>query len=213
MVAIANAEARIGERVYVFKQGTRSRRGLIGVGEIVGLPQRVSTPTDPEARLRANIRFQKLVDPTVGFLLTLASINDFVPQSLINAQGSGVRVPDDVVLELERRLAPVLLEGLASAVSGNEWYDVPYDPAGVADERERAMRAICIRRGQPSFRAGLMTAYSHRCAITDCEIDDVLEAAHISPYSGRSSDRVCNGAATSRGRSHAFRLRADCFRP
>jgi putative restriction endonuclease len=38
-----------------------------------------------------------------------------------------------------------------------------------------------------------MTAYSGRCAITDCEIDDVLEAAHISPYSGRSSDQVCNG--------------------
>jgi putative restriction endonuclease len=38
-----------------------------------------------------------------------------------------------------------------------------------------------------------MTVYSGRCAITDCEIDDVLEAAHISPYSGRSSDQVCNG--------------------
>lgn len=74
-----------------------------------------------------------------------------MPQSLINAQGSGVRVPDDVVVELERRLAPVLLEESASAVSGKEWYYVPYDPAGVADERERATRAICIRRGQPSF--------------------------------------------------------------
>ena len=32
---IATGGAQIGERVYVFKQGTRSPRGVIGVGEIV----------------------------------------------------------------------------------------------------------------------------------------------------------------------------------
>lgn len=58
---IANGNAHIGERVYVFKQGTRSPRGVIGVGEIVGRPERRSTPTDPEMHLRANIRFQKLL--------------------------------------------------------------------------------------------------------------------------------------------------------
>jgi hypothetical protein len=65
---IANGDAQIGERVYVFKQGTRSPRGVFGVGEIVGRPERRSTLTDPKMRLRANIRFRKLVDPTVGFL-------------------------------------------------------------------------------------------------------------------------------------------------
>jgi hypothetical protein len=61
--------------------------------------------------LRANILFQKLVDPTDGFLLPLAEVDDFVPQSLIAAQRSGTRVTDDVAAELERRLAPVLLAG------------------------------------------------------------------------------------------------------
>jgi hypothetical protein len=186
---IANRDARIGERVYVFKQGTRSPRGVIGVGEIVGRPEMISEPSEP-VRLRAKIRFQKLVDPTTGFLLPLAAVDDFVPQRLIATQRSGVRVPDDVATELERRLAPVLLAG---TVNSKEADNSAYDPASVADERERAKRAICIRRGQPAFRAALLAAYGGRCAITDCAVEDVLEAAHISPYSGPSSDHVCNG--------------------
>ena len=189
---IANRDARIGERVYVFKQGTRSPRGVFGVGEIVGRPKRVGTPTDPDVRLRANIRFQKLVDPTAGFLLPLATVDDFVPQRLIDAPRSGVRIPDDVAVELERRLVSVLLAGTL-AVNSKEADNPAYDPASVADDRERAMRGICIRRGQPAFRAALLAAYGGRCAITDCGIEDVLEAAHISPYSGPSSDHVCNG--------------------
>jgi hypothetical protein len=38
-----------------------------------------------------------------------------------------------------------------------------------------------------------LAAYGGRCTLTDCDIEDVLEAAHISPYSGPSSDHVCNG--------------------
>lgn len=39
----------------------RSPREVIGVDEIVGRPEWLSTPTDPEMHLRVNIRFQKLV--------------------------------------------------------------------------------------------------------------------------------------------------------
>ncbi|HMF61028.1 MAG TPA: HNH endonuclease signature motif containing protein, partial [Vicinamibacterales bacterium] len=131
-------------------------------------------------------------DPAGGFLLPLAAVEDFVPESLINAQSSGTRVPDNVAAELERRLAPVLLAG-ARTVTGKDADDPDYDPASAADERERAMRAICIRRGQPALRAALLAAYGGRCIVTDCDIEDVLEAAHISPYSGPSSDHVCNG--------------------
>ena len=138
---IANSNARIGERVYVFKQGTRSPRGVIGVGEIVGRPEMVGAPSEPEIRLRAKIRFQKLVDPTAGFLLGLAAVDDFVPQSLIDAPRSGVRVPEDVAAELERRLAPGLLAGTL-AVDSKQADNPAYDPASVADERERAMRHL-----------------------------------------------------------------------
>lgn len=115
-----------------------------------------------------------------------------MPQSLIRAQSSGTRVSDDVAAELERRLAPVLLAG-TPALNSNEADNPAYDPASAADERERAKRAICIRRGQPAFRAALLAAYGGRCAVTGCDVEAVLEAAHISPYSGPSSDHVCNG--------------------
>ena len=184
---IANGAARVGERVYVFKQGARSPRGVIGVGEIVGRPERRATPTDPAEHLRVNVRFQKLVDPTAGFLLPLAEVDGFVPPRLITAQSSGTRVPDDVAEELERRLAPVLLAG-SPAIGGGD-ADVPaYDPTSAVNERERAVRAIRIRRGQPAFRAALLAAYGGRCAV-----EDVLEAAHISPYNGPSSNDVTNG--------------------
>ena len=189
---IANNGARVGERVYVFKQGTKSPRGVIGVGEIVRSPEMRSTPTDPELHRRAEIRFQRLVDPTADFLLPLASVEEFVPRHLINAQSSGTLVPDDVAAELEHRLIAVLLDGNLT-INSKEADNPAYDPASVADERERAMRAICIRRGQPAFRAALLVAYGGRCAITDCDVEDVLEAAHISPYRGLSSNHASNG--------------------
>ena len=43
--------------------------------------------SDAEMHLRANIRFQKLVDPIASFLLPLAEVDDFVPQSLIARRG------------------------------------------------------------------------------------------------------------------------------
>jgi hypothetical protein len=124
---IANSGAQIGDRVYVFKQGTQSPRGVIGVGEIVGLPQRRSTLTDPKMRLRANIRFQNLVDPTGGFLLPLAEVEDFVPRNLIDAKRSGTLVRADVAAELERRLAPVLLVG-TSPINSKQADNPTYDP-------------------------------------------------------------------------------------
>jgi putative restriction endonuclease len=188
----SHQQARVGDRVYVFKQGTASPRGLIGVGEIVTAPDFRGTPTDPEPRWRADIGFQKLVDPTQEFLLSLFAIEDVVPASLVAAAASGFSVPDDVALELERRLAPVLLAGQPAPDSGQA-DDPAFDPASALDERERALRAICMRRGQPAFRAALLNAYDGRCAITGCDVSDVLEAAHISPYGGPSTDRVSNG--------------------
>lgn len=87
---------------------------------------------------------------------------------------------------------PVLLAG-QPALDSAQADDPAFDPASALDERERALRAISIRRGQPTFRADLLNAYDGRCAITGCDVSDVLEAAHISPYGGPSTNRVANG--------------------
>lgn len=68
-----------------------------------------------------------------------------------------------------------------------------FDPTGVADARHKTMAAIVRRRGQPRFRAELLVAYEGRCAISACDIAEVLEAAHIHPYRGDETNHVTNG--------------------
>ncbi len=67
------------------------------------------------------------------------------------------------------------------------------DPAGAAGDPSRVMRQIVERRGQQAFRDELLRAYGGRCAITGCEVVDVLEAAHITPFSELGPDDVTNG--------------------
>ena len=61
------------------------------------------------------------------------------------------------------------------------------------DRRERAMREIALRRGQPAFRSALLHAYKKTCAVTGFNTERVLEAAHISPYLGLHTNSVTNG--------------------
>lgn len=68
-----------------------------------------------------------------------------------------------------------------------------FDPANIDDARKKVMRAIAVRRGQRAFREALLQAYDYRCAITNCSIIDLLEAAHIHPYRGEDTNRVDNG--------------------
>lgn len=61
--------------------------------------------------------------------------------------------------------------------------------------REKVMRAVITRRGQSKFRQQLLAAYGHRCAMTRCAVEDLLEAAHILPHAlvGDSGHQVNNG--------------------
>lgn len=68
-----------------------------------------------------------------------------------------------------------------------------FDPNSIEDARERTQAAIVRRRGQPAFRRKLLQAYGNRCAITDCDVTETLEAAHIVPYHGEKTNHVTNG--------------------
>ena len=59
----------------------------------------------------------------------------------------------------------------------------------------RVQRSIIQRRGQPSFRRGLLTAYGYRCQVTQYAGESALEAAHIYPYSegGEHTNDLRNG--------------------
>jgi hypothetical protein len=68
-----------------------------------------------------------------------------------------------------------------------------YDPPGDTDARDKMMRSIAVRRGQPSFRRKLLEAYGGACAVTGSRTVEVLEAAHIIAYNGPSTNQVQNG--------------------
>ena len=68
-----------------------------------------------------------------------------------------------------------------------------FDPKNVVDARTTVLASIVRRKGQSKFRSTLLRAYNQRCAVTGCEIEALLEAAHIVPYRGADTNVVNNG--------------------
>lgn len=66
-------------------------------------------------------------------------------------------------------------------------------PETVEDQRDRVLASVVQRQGQREFRRALLEAYGEKCAITDCAVVDVLEAAHIYRYMGRETNVASNG--------------------
>jgi putative restriction endonuclease len=104
----------------------------------------------------------------------------------------GLAVVDDAVEDyfILRGLLP---DGSISGGGANEEQAPSVDPASVEDGRRRIQASIVERQGQGRFRADLIDAYGGRCAITECDVVDVLEAAYIVPYRGRQTNSVSNG--------------------
>lgn len=67
------------------------------------------------------------------------------------------------------------------------------DPSDVQDGRRRVQQEVAVRRGQAQFRRQLLVAYNKRCAITNCDASQALEAAHILPYRNDDHNEVQNG--------------------
>lgn len=66
-------------------------------------------------------------------------------------------------------------------------------PETVEDQRDLVLASVVQRQGQQEFRRALLQAYGNRCAITGCNVIDVLEAAHIYRYMGRETNIASNG--------------------
>jgi predicted restriction endonuclease len=81
--------------------------------------------------------------------------------------------------EQERQLALIAEGGL--------------EPALLAKAEESVMRQIRLRRGQRAFRANLLSAYAATCAMSQCDAEPALEAAHIIPYREAANNHVSNG--------------------
>jgi hypothetical protein len=106
---------------------------------------------------------------------------DRIVKKLVSGNGSPSVAPDGP--------AATDLSKAASQVDETGYFS----PRSLKDEREKKLREIVERRGQPDFRNKLITAYSGRCAVTGCDAVAALEAAHIVPYTGPKSNHVTNG--------------------
>lgn len=85
------------------------------------------------------------------------------------------------------------IEVLTSVYEKSDIAEGVFDPKSIVDGRERAIASIVRRRGQPEFRRKLLELYGGRCAISDCDVTEALEAAHIVPYLGPSTNHPSNG--------------------
>lgn len=68
-----------------------------------------------------------------------------------------------------------------------------FDINNIHDDRQRIAVEIHARRGQKKFRKKLLDTYKRKCAITKCEIVEMLEAAHIYNFKGTDTDKIPNG--------------------
>lgn len=62
-----------------------------------------------------------------------------------------------------------------------------------SDQAPHTSVQIRERPGQAAFRRKLKGAYNHACCITDCNVSEVLEGAHIDDYRAKASDNLKNG--------------------
>lgn len=68
-----------------------------------------------------------------------------------------------------------------------------FDPDDDTDARTKTLGAIARRQGQSTFRKALLKAYGGCCAVSGCDVEQTLEAAHIRPYLGVRTNVVVNG--------------------
>jgi len=87
-----------------------------------------------------------------------------------------------------------LISGYAAGLrpSGGDPDDPP-DETSIIQERRAVLRQIALRRGQKAFRDRLIRRYGAICQVSECRLIDLIEAAHIEPYSVRGDNSAANG--------------------
>lgn len=180
-------KAAIGDPVWLLKQGP-GPKVIFGQGRILDAPTRRDAGNG-KVQPMATMRFSRLVDPEDAFLIDDVTTHDILDANQITAQASG----DPIRPEQAAALALAAGPPPSAMIPPEHASDDAFDPANLQDARDRVLREIAQRRGQKAFRDALLRAYGGRCAVTDCDVKDVLEAAHIVPYLGPATHRTENG--------------------
>lgn len=68
-----------------------------------------------------------------------------------------------------------------------------FTPKSLEEAKKKTIISIVRRQGQSEFRQTLLEIYNYRCAITECDVSEALEAAHIIPYIATENNNPSNG--------------------
>lgn len=142
---------------------------------------------DPQLFTNRGLKACMLDSVPVGVLVQVSE----KPTARYKIVGLGAVAADDgAQFRIEQFGSPMERAENAAAVSlpGSA-----FDATNTDDSRERTLRTIAQRRGQPAFRKALLKAYDSKCAVTRCNVTAILEAAHVVPYLGDHTNHVQNG--------------------
>lgn len=135
------------------------------------------------------------------------ALADYLPTSFADFE----RVSDDTVRRIEAEFGTVerfIRRRLLTSSAGGPLLDISgmiqlserelarlqtFDPDSGKAGRHQVIESIIRRRGHPSFRQQLLAAYEYRCAITNFNAVDALEATYIVPYRGKFTHHASNG--------------------
>lgn len=175
-----------GSWLYAYhQQGDNSKSDRDSLSANRALMKNINDRVPVGVWLQTQSKGRKGAQYKIGIALPVAWINGFF--ILVGASPSG-DIPDEIDSPVET--FTFILQKNQETIVTTEGF---FDPSSVVDERKKALRAIVQRQGQSTFRKKVLRAYEGKCPITGCDIEEALEAAHITPYMGSSTDSVQNG--------------------
>lgn len=170
---------------------------ILGRGAVAGCAESITNPQglNTVIRKRPNVSLPIDVDglrPTTKYNNVFCNPKEFY---------ADLRSDTELIAHLRGSLDLALYNiGLIDAqelnvghivISGHK--DLDFNPKNLQEAKEKIARQITARRGQKKFRNALLKAYNFKCSVTGCDVESVLEAAHIIPYQGRETNHVQNG--------------------
>ena len=192
-----------GDRFLIWRTlGADGNRGVIALGEVLDSPTKRSDADNPywlspahAEKLEERVTVRYVSAPNLPLWLDGPERETVGSLSVAQARGGTVfNVTSDQwdsLLNVAGGWAP--LRQQLEREAREEDTQEPFDPSNVEDGRRRTLRQIAQRQGQRAFRRSLLEAYGGHCAITNCNVSETLEAAHIFPYRGEETNHITNG--------------------
>lgn len=170
---------------------------LLGRGALVGCAESVTHPKGLNT-VNRNKRNVKLGIDVDGGRPTTKYNNSFEnPKEFFVNQTTEVDLLDHIRISVDLAIYHLgLSDSLNLTISARATADISnseFDPTDLTDGREKISRQIAARRGQKKFRKKLLETYNYQCQITESNVEEILEAAHILPYRGDQTNHIQNG--------------------